>query len=67
MKSWYNSEIFVSFVDFSAMMFWAQNVLVPPAQNLSIPLDQNVLIPLVSNKCNGNIRTFGHTKLCMKT
>ena len=67
MKTSYNAKNIGNFVDFSCMIFWAQNVLIPPDQNLSIPLDQIVLILLVSNINNGNIRTFWHRKLCMKT
>ena len=55
MKNWYNSKIFVNFVDFFSLIFWAQNVPIFPDQNLSKPLDQNVLILLVSKIYNGNI------------
>ena len=27
--TWYNLKIFVSFVDFSCMIFWARNILIP--------------------------------------
>ena len=67
MNTWHNSKIIVNFVNFSGMIFGAQNVLIPPDENLTIPLDQNVSILLESNMQNGNIRTFWHRKLCMKT
>ena len=60
MKTWYNQKIFVNFVDFSCMMFWAKNVLIPPDQNLSMPVDQNVLILLVSSIYNENIWILWH-------
>ena len=49
MKIGYNSKVFVIVVDYSCVIFKAQNVLIPPNQTLSMPLDQNVLILLVSN------------------
>ena len=67
MKTWCNSKIFRDFVEFSSVMFWAQNVLIPPDQNLSIILDQNVPILLVISTSNGNIHAFWQRKLCMKT
>ena len=65
--TWYNSNIFVKFVDFSCIISWAENVLILQDENLSKPLDQNVLILLGSTTCYGNIRTFWPRKLCMKT
>ena len=54
-KRWYNSKIFVNFVDFSCEIFWAQNVSMPPDKNFPVPIDPNALILLVSNICNGNV------------
>ena len=47
--------------------FWDQIMLICADQSFSIPLNQNLLILLVSNICNGNIGTFWHRKLCLKT
>ena len=66
-KACYSSKIFVNFADFPCVIFWAQNVSIPPDQNFSIPLSQNVLILFVSNIYNGNIQTFWHRELYMKT
>ena len=41
MKTWYNSKIFVIFVNFSSMFFWVQNVSMPPDQKFSIPSQQS--------------------------
>ena len=39
-----------NFVNFSCMIFWAQNGPIPPDKYLSKFLDQNVLILLASNR-----------------
>ena len=49
MKTWYNSKIYLNFVDFSCVNFLAQNVSIPPDQNFSRPLHQNVLVLLLNN------------------
>ena len=48
MKTQHNTKTIVKFVNFSCIIFWGQNVLIPLDQNLPKYLDQNVLIPLVS-------------------
>ena len=55
MKTCYNLKIFVNFIDFSCVIFWSQNVLIPQGQNLSIPFEKNMLILLVSNIYNVDI------------
>lgn len=49
MKTWYNSKIYINFVDFSCVSFLAQNVSISPDQNFSRPLHQNVLVLLLNN------------------
>ena len=41
MKTWYNSKIFLIFVNFSSMFFWVQNISIPPDQKFSIPSQQS--------------------------
>ena len=41
MKTWYNSKIFVIFVNFSSMFFWVQNISMPPDQKFSILSQQS--------------------------
>ena len=40
----------MNFVNFSCMIYWAQNVLIPAKQNLSIPLDQNEYPNILAHK-----------------
>ena len=49
MKTGYSSNIFLNFVDFSYVIFLAQNVQIPVDQNLSNPFDKNALIFPLSN------------------
>ena len=57
----------MNFVNLFCMIFWVQNVLIPPGQNFSLPLDQNVLLHLVSKRYNGNIQTFWHRNVYIKS
>ena len=66
-KSWSYSKNFVNVVDFSCMNFWAKTVPILPNQSLLIPLNQNMSIVFVSNMYNGNVGTFWHIRLGMKT
>ena len=63
----YILKIFANFVDLSCIVFWTQNVPIPPDKNWSILLDQSMLIFLVNNACNGNMQIFWYKKLCKKT
>ena len=64
MKTWYNSKIFMKFVDFSFMIFWSKMF---QYFQTKICRDQNMFILLISNTYNENIQTFWFKKLCMKT
>ena len=66
-KSWYNSKTFCKYCWLYCVIFWAKTVLTSPDQNVSLALDYNVLIFLVVNMYNGNIWTFWHRTLCMKS
>ena len=58
-------KIFVNFVKFSCLIFWAQNVQTPPERNVSMSLDQYMCIACGRNINNGNIQTFWQRKLCI--
>ena len=62
MKTWYNSKAFVNFIDFSCVIFWVQNFLIPPNHTLLLVVHRSFSLNTVHQYFN-NVSIYFQAKV----